>query len=330
MRTRTIIMYALFSASMCTQTLCATKFTLRELSVPPSAKGATAVAINDRGDIVGYSRSTRHTPDGDFDSFRAVLWQDGKLIDLSPSEDATESKAAAINDKGDVLVNCGEYRAYLWSNGKFRNLGSLPGYRDAIGLAINNKGQVAGICTKANGAQKPFIWANGKMKALRMPPKCTLAWIVGMNDKGVILGGAEEYETHAYWVLWDGPKMKIIDSPNGLHFNGINNNGLMIGSLFKRNGKRNAVVWQDGKLKRLLPPKGLREERANAINDRGWVAGNALSGDKFHALVWLQKEVVDLSIPGRETRANGINQAGTIVGVFTDANGNFRPATWVN
>ncbi|MCL4552459.1 MAG: hypothetical protein M1305_02740 [Candidatus Marsarchaeota archaeon] len=141
MRKPTIILCVLFLAWMSTPTSGATKFMLRELSVTKSAKGATAVAINSRGDVVGYSRSTRHTPDGDFDSFRAVLWRDGKCIDLHPSKDAAESKAAAINDKGDVLVNCGENRAYLWSGGKFRDLESLPGYRDAIGLAINNKGR---------------------------------------------------------------------------------------------------------------------------------------------------------------------------------------------
>ncbi|MHB1462839.1 MAG: hypothetical protein ACYC1M_16235 [Armatimonadota bacterium] len=327
MRIPTIVMCALCFASMATQTLCSTKFTVKELSVPKGAKSAIAVSVNVRGDVVGYSIAAKRSPYGP-NITRAVLWKDGKLIDLHPSSSAADSRAVAINDKGDVLVSSGYYNAYLWTNGKFRNLGTLPGYPKTLGYALNNKGQVAGVCFTSNGLQKPFIWTNGRMVLLKTPPKCSWAEIVGISDQGVVIGRTEIYETRSYWVLWKQQKMNILNMPKVMCLFGMNNKSNATGFNEPNRSNRIAVVWQDGNLKQLNIPKGLRGSQGKAINDRGWIAGNAISGRMEHALVWLSNEVVDLRIPGRNTRAYDINNAGTVVGTLADAHGNSRPAVW--
>ncbi len=328
MRIPTIVMCTLCFASMATQTLCSTKFTIKELSVPKGAKSAIAVSVNARGDVVGYSITPQNSTAGSMSNTRAVLWKDGKLIDLHPSSSATGSRAVAINDKGDVLVSSGYYNAYLWTNGKFRNLGTLPGYPKTLGYALNNKGQVAGVCFTSNGLQKPFIWTNGRMVILKMPPKCDNAEIVGISDQGVVIGRTEIYETRSYWVLWKRQEMNILKMPKVMCLFGMNNKGNATGFNEPNRSKRIAVVWKDGNLKQLKIPKGIRESQGKAINDRGWVAGDAISGAMKYAIVWLPKEVVDLRIPGRDTRAYGINNAGTVVGSFADAKGNLRPVVW--
>jgi uncharacterized membrane protein len=327
MRTQIAVLCVLLLVPASSPTWSATKFELRELSMPPGAKGAFAVAINDRGDVVGSGEYTKRIFVVDVKVSHAVLWRNGKPIDLHPSKDSDDSHAVAINDKGDVLVNC-DSRAYVWSKDKFRDLGSLASSQDMEGRVLNNRGEIVGV--SSHNGQQPFVWTNGYLRLLRMPSGCDMVSIMGMNDRGIILGQATGEYT-GYNVLWDNQKLKIInnmDSPHTIDFTGINNGGSRTGSLYVPDGDDIAVVWRNGKVTRLVPPKGRKGEYARAINDRGWVVGNAYSGSKAQAVVWLRKEVVDLGIPGRTTYASDINNAGTVVGSFGDTKGILHPAKW--
>ena len=80
---------------------------------------SSATAINDRGEVVGYS--TR-SGDGSLHAFRH---SDGRMIDLLPGP--TPSFANDINNRGEV-VGTEDAQAFLYRRGQVTNIG--PGGKD--------------------------------------------------------------------------------------------------------------------------------------------------------------------------------------------------------
>lgn len=102
---------------------------------------STADAINRRGDVVGASANASG-------ELRAVLWRDGKLIDLQAPV-GSFSRAIAVNDRGEILVSwtppkqdpVRESRAFVWREGI---VSDLVGSRGARSLRLNERGEVVG------------------------------------------------------------------------------------------------------------------------------------------------------------------------------------------
>ena len=97
------------------------------------ALGLKADAINDRGQVVGWRRTSGRS--------QAVMWDNGRIRDLGTGD------AVAINNRGQVIVNSGS-KALLWQNAKTSDLGTLGGeFSEAC--AINERGQIIGIATRS-------------------------------------------------------------------------------------------------------------------------------------------------------------------------------------
>lgn len=110
----------------------------------------TAMAINDRGTVVGFSNKS--ADDGDSFNEQAFIWtkRDGiQPIDLLPGD--TRSQALGINNRGQVVgQSCGGgvCRAFLWEDGVTMDLNMMvdPNYPDHLDYAndINDKGEITG------------------------------------------------------------------------------------------------------------------------------------------------------------------------------------------
>jgi probable HAF family extracellular repeat protein len=159
---------------------------------------SSAASINERGQVVGYSC-------GGY-GCHAVLWEDGKIIDLGTLPGGDFAFATAINNRGQVVgysstVASGTNHAFLWEDGKMTDLGTLPGANpDAFigGRAsdINNRGQVAGFSSVPNG-EHAFLWEDGKMTDLRTLPGAVNSSASGINSRGQIVG-----TSNGHTVLW--------------------------------------------------------------------------------------------------------------------------------
>jgi probable HAF family extracellular repeat protein len=83
------------------------------LRTQPGSVFSNALAVNDRGQVVG------------FDNSQAVLWTNGREITLGSFGD-DPNLALGINDDGDVVGSSaeaeGRMRAFLWTKGKLINL----------------------------------------------------------------------------------------------------------------------------------------------------------------------------------------------------------------
>ena len=165
---------------------------------------SAATAINDSGQIVGIS-GTCDTAVGALSAKHAVLWENGKAIDMGSLGGGAWNTPDAINDNG-VVVGFSDlpgdahavpnFHAFVWTkDGGMHDLGTLPGdvYSEALG--INDRGVIVGASYGAGFAtSRAFIVIDGAMRPLQDllagKPALSLLYANDINDRGEIAGGA--------------------------------------------------------------------------------------------------------------------------------------------
>jgi len=116
---------------------------MRDLGTLPSYQEGVPNAINDAGEVVGYS-DNQSGP-------RACLWRGGRVLDLGTAG-GVYSIAQGINNKGDIvgysLDKADNMRAFLAANGKTVDLNTLivssPGWVITAAEGINDRGEIIG------------------------------------------------------------------------------------------------------------------------------------------------------------------------------------------
>lgn len=128
--------------------------TIQQIGVLPGDIKSVANAINDLGQVVGYSENSSRKQ-------RAFLWENGVIRDLGFPVGA-ESSALGINNAGQITgryftPNTPYGLAFVWQNGVFRFLSPELGAGNCAGYDINNAGQIVAACTNPNYSYfKPF------------------------------------------------------------------------------------------------------------------------------------------------------------------------------
>ena len=166
-----------------------------------------AVAINDRGDVVGGSGMCAPISPAIGDH-HALLWRHGKPIDLGGLGGKTSDLAWDINNRGHIvgfsdLKGDMATHAFFWKSGK--RLGTLPGDVFSFAFGINESDQIVGKSCNASFNCRAFIWQNGVMSDLNSlvsGSTLPLTLAESINKNGEITGTATMQLPAAFLPSW--------------------------------------------------------------------------------------------------------------------------------
>ncbi|MGZ8783276.1 MAG: DUF3466 family protein [Gaiellaceae bacterium] len=293
-----------------------------------------AIAINDRGQVVGNSSADQNRPVSD-----AFVWEDGRMSALAPG--GGDSWAAAIDERGQVVgwrgddLGHGRGRAFMWQNGRLRGLGVLPARSYSWARALNERAEVVGESYSVDDAQdgvpvktRAFLWRDGKMIDLGALPGHRESSAVAINERGQILGSSWRLASNPAGraFIWRAGKLVDLGDIRPI---AINDRGQVIANTGADGDEGRAVLWQDGK-RIFLPTLGGKGSEAVAINGRGQIVGaSATPTNARHAVLWANGRITDLgTLGGKNSRASAINDRGQIVGVSTTKDGTGHAVLW--
>jgi probable HAF family extracellular repeat protein len=334
---------------------------LMDLGALPGQNSSGIYQQNSSGVGVGASEDGLRDPFTKTVASVAVMFENGKVINLGALPGGYESGAKNIDDQGQVAgfssngirdffacylfganSPCGwptQVRAVVWRHGVVRDLGTLGG-SDAIVTAQNDRGEIAGqsYSSDTNLTIAPFLWKNGHMINLG-----TLGGTSGsanwLNDSGEVVGQSNlSYNSGYNAFLWNGRRM-IDLTPRAARAsaNWINDRGDVTGyTCATGNGPGcTGFLWRHGKLT-VLPIilRGKAWASGNSVNNLDQVVGAdygcCSTDDKpVLAALWANGHAYDLNklvAPSalRLINANYIDDHGDIVGFGTLPNGDQR------
>ncbi len=293
-------------------------YTITDLGILPGWNEADAYAINNSGQIVGWSAvaSNGHP--------HAFLWEDGVMEDLGALS-ADRTRAHDISESGVVVGSRqgphGKYYPVAWKHGAIIELCGGEGYA----RGVNNRGQIVGHSDSTNNGG--CIWEDGEITGLAGG---NWAGAFGINEAGRIVG-----QEGGQAVLWEKNTIRYLGILPGYDSSAagdINNSGAIVGcSMRLEEDPRDpfpypehffrASLWEDDVLTD-LGTLGGENSSAGAINNRGQVVGWAdnADGDR-RAFIWDghngMLDLNDLLEDGSDWtlfEASDINDSGQIVG----------------
>jgi probable HAF family extracellular repeat protein len=284
-------------------------------------KESEAIAINNRGQVIGTSETGAEDGDG-YPITHAFLWQKGKMIDLGTLPGRKHSVPTAINERGQVVgysfpayepedENPMRTHAFLWERGKMTDLGTF-GDAASWSVAINDRSQVVVQTFRSARylvSAHVLLWQRGRGTNLgpgSVNPFNKTASVLNEGGRVILERGFAGY-------LWrDGKATRIGKLPRDDHssVHSINDHGQVIGSSFGKDGEEHAFLWQKGRMTR-LGHLGLGSSSPAAINDRGQVVGQSYRAvGEPHGFLWRRGKVIDIG----SGEAADINSQGQVVG----------------
>jgi len=288
-----------------------------DLGVLPGGLSSATAWISANGLVAGTSQNGEIDPlDKGFPEDRAVLWRDGKIIDLGTLEGGYESGAQAVNSRGQVVgwadntvsdsysmavysslfnfyapVYPYQSRAFLWQNGAMQDLGTLGTGTDAYAMAINEPGQVIGISYTNSTPNKVSTACSGG--GSKIPTQDPFLWEEGKMKDLRGLGGTCGVP---YW---------------------INNHGQVVGfSDLAGDKASHPFLWTKANPMQDLGTLGGHFGTASMINELGdIVGGSTLEGDsQIDAFLWRNGKINDLGALDGCSYAFSINARRQVVG----------------
>jgi len=299
-------------------------YSITDLGTLTSGGTSVATAINNAGEVVGYSETTTGIEHG-------FKWISGTITDLGTESGGSFSQANAVNDAGQIAGTAdreagGYGYPVRWSAaGVLQDLGGTVTNSLGVGNAIDPSGQVAGGQRPADSEDGPIgilYSQSGTPTYLGNPPD-SLDAAAGINAEDQVVGSPA--------FVWQAGTVTLLPGlpgVGGAGANAINIAGEVVGTVSEPSGAaaiEDAALWQGGVLTDLGTIDEIQYNQANAVNAAGQVVGTANPNCEPCAapVAWLREPGGSLTalstlIPSGSgwtlQQANGINDRGQIVG----------------
>jgi probable HAF family extracellular repeat protein len=263
------------------------------------------------------------------------------LVDLGTLDDACCSRAAAINDRGQVVGTSdvpfaddggpGEDRGthpFLWQDGVMTDLGlDFSGASD-----ISNDGTVL-VNSGRFDFGVAFLWKDGVLTQLKgLSDVLDAASALSPNGQVAGFSVPDHQFSTIDAVVWDKSgaitNLGILAGTARSSARDINAKGQVVGDFDSR-----AALWSGGHFTD-LGTLGGQFSIANGINAKGTIVGcSEFTGGGFgsyHAFVWNDGVMSELlpTLSGGHSCANDIDNAGRVVGWADLASGVFHAVIW--
>jgi probable HAF family extracellular repeat protein len=192
-------------------------------------------------------------------------------------------------------------------------------------VRINKLGQVAGNIMVVD-TPGYFIW-DGSTTRLVPGIRADSSVEMGLNDRGEFVGDGSTGSGSIRPFVYRNGQVAYLGAPDGgfLSATRINNAGQI--AVVGFGTQTRSGIAQDGRIDWLAPPPSAVWTVAEAINERGQLAGAyGLASGGSHAFTTRDGVAVDLGLPGTYGVAKDINEGGDVVGSFLDPQtGDFLP-----
>jgi len=179
------------------------KVEMRELPPLPGDHTSAATAINDKGQVVGISGACGIAVGG-VSAAHAVLWENGKPINIGDLGGHTWNTPTAINNDGTVVgfslpadqEGTRFFKAFVWTrDAGIKKLDEFAGDVRSAAFGINDDGQIVGFSKTAGGVVRAVLWQNGNAGIQNLNdlvPAGSLYLVIAgdINNDGVIAGAA--------------------------------------------------------------------------------------------------------------------------------------------
>ena len=284
---------------------------------------STALAVNDSGHVVGWSRLEGT------DTHHAFRYVGGSMRDLGTLSGGGSSTAAGINRDG---VICGtsavgepNQRAFRYANNRMDDIGTVSPSVSANAEGINNAGQIVG-----NSGNAAFLWTNGQMAPLPTPGGAGGA--TASNRSAMVCGwcwltGAST--THAFrGTLASATDLGAMGGESSQALD-ITDDGECVGYYVEGANKR-LFIYRNNAMENIGTLGGAQGE-AHGISNAGIVVGTDWTAQQYtHAFLWDGtmhdlNDLLDVASRGWTlTRANDINESNVIVGQGRAPNGEYH------
>jgi hypothetical protein len=312
---------------------------------PPGSQGTTPTSINPAGQIVGTYF------DSNFVTHGFVRAKDGIITSFDVPGMLNTSTPPLITPLGSVVGSYfdANFTTHIFQRAKDGTITTLeipdPG-AFIYAVVANSAGAIAGGLIDSNGPQFFIRSASGKFTLFAIPPKLLPSFflpnITAMTPGGTILGGYFDSNlvTHGFLSTIDGD-FTTFDAPNaapgffaGTIPTSINDSGIVAGFYYDTTQNSDLRVFlraANGVFSNFATPQLGDFGGAASINSSGAVAGNVQNTvctsvsctttltSFLRAANGTVKSVNDpAAVQG--TLVLGINPAGEMFGVYSDAN----------
>jgi probable HAF family extracellular repeat protein len=299
-------------------------YIVQDLGALAGDSSSVAWAINENGDVVGWSMGPNGT--------RAFVFRNaGGMVALPGLPNRPRTVARDINDAGVIVgsANAGGTdlgHAVLWSGGSVQDLGTLDTgyYSEAWG--VNAFGQVVGWSYTNGGSGLTgvhgFLYSSGAKQLVDLTPDSDTGYALDINDAGQVTGYKTAFGGYHAFRWQAGVFLDLGVLPGFAHSFGwaINGFGDVAGSSTSASGNSERLFrYSDAGGLQNLGGSG-EHNVALGINSSGQVVGTTGNSQKravrYTDAAGLQdlNTLIDPSLGWVLLAANDVNDAGQIVG----------------